>query len=157
MTPRPRAARPPGPRWGPLVAAILAAALALVLVTSWLGPSEVSDAETLAGYGFDDISGVEVVSVEEFSGLDTSIEFTLRGTADAIDRVLAQAEFVEPPQRGVEAVRISLLPEADLTGLGNLRNSQDRRVKPSGDVFSRAYIRGTTADGTDVLHGYSST
>lgn len=82
------------------------------------------------------------------------VRFRLRGTDDDIDRVLAPAEFVEPPQPG--RVGPSVLSEVDLTELHDVHDSEDRRMKPSGAAFTRGCGRGAS-DGTEVLHVWAGT
>jgi hypothetical protein len=132
-----------------------AAVLAVLLVAvcdfgPW--PAE-NPAESMASAGFSDTAGLEVLAVEE---LETFVKFALRGSPSDINRALAAAEFTAPPTPGISVFQTPV-PGADLVDLADPRTALDKWINPSGEMIQRELVRGTTPDGSELVHVWAFT
>ena len=118
------------------------------------GP-QIPPAESLAWAGFADTSTVEVLDVDEVSGIDTQVTFALRGSSRDVDRVLETADFTTPSLPGILTTKAPR-PGFDLADLDDPSTGEDTWRHPDGYTIYRTYVRG--GDGTaDVLHVWANT
>lgn len=135
------------------VTRLLAGVALVVLAASGCSVSFDSDttpAESLAWAGFDDTTGLELVSVEDVDGLDRSVNLVLRGSPSDMDRALEAAQFTNPTTPGIH-VYFGYLPGFDPAALLDVRTGSDRWTNVAGQGLFRQFIRGGTPEGKDVI------
>lgn len=115
-----------------------------------------TSADRLAWAGFSDTSGLEVLALEEESGLDTAVDFVLSGSSADVDKALAAANFDTELKPGIGIFQPPL-PGFDLTTLSNPHSAEDRWVNASGQSVVRLVVRGGTSDGEDLIHVWAFT
>jgi hypothetical protein len=104
----------------------------------------------LSEVGFVDVGDVELIAVHAERGIDSLTEFVLRGPARRIDEVLARAMFDVPLSPGPGTSQWASEPEVN--ALDDVSSGEDQwRSEGNGLIWHRHVIRGTPADGSEVV------
>lgn len=120
------------------------------------GATAETNVDRLRWAGFGDVSELQLVAIDEETGIDSLVSFALRGSPDQIDRVLAAADFSGKEELGMQVFQTPL-DGVDLDSLTDVRSGRDRWVNASGQTVSRVYVRGGTADGDELIHVWAFT
>ena len=113
-------------------------------------------ARRLEWAGFTDTSGLEILALDETTGIDTMVAFVLSGSSTHVDRALSAANFDTEVKPGIGIVQPPL-PGFGLTTLSDPHSAEDRWVNASGQSVVRLVVRGETSDGEDQLHVWAFT
>lgn len=106
--------------------------------------------------GFNNTNRLELMDVNEDAGIDRFVQFVLRGSPADIDEALVGAEFSGDTENGI-GTRQPPLPSFDPSRLSNVHSGEDVWTNPLGHKVHRQYVRGSRADGTEVVHVWAFT
>lgn len=104
-------------------------------------PTATVPIERLAWAGFSETDGVEVLALEEESGLDTAVDFVLRASPADLDRVLEAAQFSESLTDGISVFQPPI-EGFDLSTLDSPRSGEDQWRNLDGETIHRKVVRG---------------
>jgi hypothetical protein len=136
-------------------------AAAIVLFAILVGASactgsrgrHVSSVEGVKWAGFSATTGVALLGYDEQTGIDTSVEFALRGRPADVDKALIAAHFTTATSPGSEGFQsLPPLTGVDVSQLRGLRTARDRWTNSEGHRLDRLLLRGGTKEGQDVVY-----
>ena len=117
--------------------------------------------------GFVKTDGLEVIAVEDRTGMDTVVQFVLRGSRADVDRALVaaalrptmEADFTQPETPLTDDLpQVTSLPVFKSADLSDRRWASDRWESPDGTtVIYRTYIRGVLPSGDELIEVTANT